>query len=71
MIKCDVCGKNSEVKTGWHLSPKKNLHGKKIELDFYSYQCIAEYIEKTMSLMFERLNGQEERLKKIERRLNK
>ena len=69
--KCDVCGKNTMVKRGWHITIPQILKGKVIYLNFCSYECVATYIEKTMSLMFRNLNNIEERLTKLEKRFKK
>jgi hypothetical protein len=66
--KCEICGKKTNISTGWHLKIKQKLHRKQIYLDFCSYGCIADYIEKNMSLMFEDLNKIDKRLDKLERR---
>lgn len=67
-IRCEVCKKKTLISIGWHLKPKEKLNGKQIYLDFCSYECIAEYIEKTMSLMFRDLNKITTRLEKLERK---
>lgn len=67
MTKCDVCGKESNVSDGWHLKPRQKLNGKQIFLDFCSWDCVATYIEKTMSLVFKDLNNFEKRITKLEK----
>ena len=69
--KCDVCGKNTMVKKGWHLTIPQISKGRAIYLNFCSYECVATYIEKNMALMFRDLNDQEKRLLKIEKKLVK
>ena len=62
---CDYCGKPTYVKEGWHLKAGK------IYLSFCSNKCVANYIEKTMVLLFKKLNNQEKRIKKLEKKLKK
>lgn len=69
--KCDICGKNTMVKRGWHLTIPQLLNKKVVYLNFCSYECVATYIEKNMSFMFKDLNNIEKRLTILEKRFKK
>jgi hypothetical protein len=67
--KCDYCGRDSDISTGWHLKLDQEINGETVYLDFCSNSCVADYIEKTMSAMFLELNQFEKRITKLKRKI--
>jgi len=61
--KCAVCGKDSNVRTGWHL---EYSNGKILNL--CSNSCVAVWVETIMSKMLWKLQEQEKRISKLERK---
>lgn len=57
MKSCVVCGKNTEVKTGWHL---------KYGLDFCGNACVAKYLETSHKDILRLIRTHEQRIRKLE-----
>jgi hypothetical protein len=60
-----VCGKNTEVKTGWHL---------KYGLDFCSDRCVASYVEilyRDIQRFHRKISNHERRIAIIEESLGR
>jgi len=64
-MKCDVCGKSALTQNGFHLKAGK------VDLDFCGNKCIAEYVEKTMTIYLKTLNQQDKRIAKLEKRIKR
>jgi hypothetical protein len=57
-LPCDICEKETQVRSGWHLEG---------DLNFCSNQCVSKYIENNMQELFKIVKRQEQRIYKIEK----
>lgn len=60
-VPCTMCGKDSQVKDGWHM---------RSNINFCSKKCVYDFIEDFMLLSFEALGKNEVKLKELENKLN-
>lgn len=60
-IPCSTCGKESDIKAGWHL---------RHNINFCSEKCVYDFIEEFMVMTFGNVRKSEKKLKELENRIN-
>lgn len=61
-VPCSMCGKDSQVKEGWHM---------RHNINFCSSKCLNDFVNEFMVMTFDSVGKSEVKLKELENKINR